>query len=169
MEETPIPVEVARAGNVAEDISLVCALGFMVEDDNDPAPENIPQAALPNDLYDGQSWGWGGVDQQALFGAQNNRPKLNRMSRLVLELLTTTTMFLIFFLQSFLENVIMAETNKNLSSKLTFGELLVFIGIWFVISYSSPGCLNRREYWSSTKPNREGRAPFRLNDIMSGC
>ena len=62
----------------------------------------------------------------------------------------------------------MAETNKNLSSKLTFGELLVFIGIWFVISYSSPGCLNRREYWSSTKPNREGGAPFRLNDIMSG-
>ena len=58
MEEgNPIPVEVTRARNVAEDISFVCAMGFMVEDDNDPALENVPQegnAPAPAALYDGQ-------------------------------------------------------------------------------------------------------------------
>jgi hypothetical protein len=37
-----IPAEVLHSGNCAEDIAQVCALGFIVDDNNEPAPENIP-------------------------------------------------------------------------------------------------------------------------------
>ena len=51
-------------GSRAEDIAMVRNLGFDVDDDNEPVPENIPSpdAPLPVDhgLYEGQSWGWDG-------------------------------------------------------------------------------------------------------------
>ena len=50
-----------HAGNNAEDIANVRLMGLAVNDDNNPAPENIPGAdgaTLPND----QTWGWDGID-----------------------------------------------------------------------------------------------------------
>lgn len=141
-------------------------MGFMVEDDNDPAPKNVPQEgdALPNN----QTWGWDGADHCAVFGADNNKPKIGGLLGQVLEFVTTIAMFLILFPRNFMEQVILKETNKKLDKELKFGEFLWFIGLWLVISYSSPGSLNRREFWASTKPRREGGAPFRLNDLMTG-
>ena len=62
----------------------------------------------------------------------------------------------------------MEETNRNLTTKLSFSELLVFIDVWLVILYSLPGGLNRREYWSLKEPSREDGVPFKLNNIMIG-
>ena len=43
-----------------------------MDDDNDPAPENIPtlwdEAPAVNDLFEGQSWGWDGIDQRVVAG-----------------------------------------------------------------------------------------------------
>jgi hypothetical protein len=52
------------AQNRAEDIARVRAEGFEVDDDNEPAPENIPVADAPmftrlgGGLFEGQEWGW---------------------------------------------------------------------------------------------------------------
>jgi hypothetical protein len=59
---------VFQAQNRAEDIALVRAMGFEVDDDDEPAPENIPADGehlfrLGGDLHDGQEWGWDGIDQ----------------------------------------------------------------------------------------------------------
>lgn len=81
---------------------------------------------------------------------------------------TSTGLFLLFFPRIYLENIIMKQTNENLIKKMDFGEMLVYIALWLVISSSLPGNLNRNECWSSTTPKREGGAPFRLNDVMSG-
>ena len=35
-------------GTTVEDISHFCMQGFEVDDDNDPAPENVPAAATPS-------------------------------------------------------------------------------------------------------------------------
>lgn len=55
-----------------EDIALVRNQGLDVDDDNEPALENIPdpsQAARnPNELYEGQTWGWKGIDQRKAAG-----------------------------------------------------------------------------------------------------
>jgi len=53
-----------RSGNRAEDIANVRGQGFEVDDDNDPAPENVPDAtdaapAAHDNLYEGQSMGLG--------------------------------------------------------------------------------------------------------------
>ena len=41
-EREEIPEEIFQARNRAEDIALVRGQGFEVDDDNDPAPENVP-------------------------------------------------------------------------------------------------------------------------------
>ena len=43
----PIADFIFNAQNRAEDIALVRAMGFEVDDDNEPAPENIPVADAP--------------------------------------------------------------------------------------------------------------------------
>ena len=48
-----------------EDVENVRAMGFGVDDDNDPAPENVPNpneavVTTEDGLYTGQQWGWAG-------------------------------------------------------------------------------------------------------------
>ena len=38
-----IPDDLFHSSNVAEDIAAVRNLGFLVDNDNDPAPENVPE------------------------------------------------------------------------------------------------------------------------------
>ena len=71
---------VFNAQNRAEDIALVRNMGFEVDDDNEPAPENVPAANAPRPngatLYEGQEWGWDGIDRRAMMqGSLYNDPK----------------------------------------------------------------------------------------------
>ena len=70
---------VFNAQNRAEDIALVRNMGFEVDDDNDPAPENVPDASAPpvngGALLEGQEWGWDGIDRRAMLqGSMYNGP-----------------------------------------------------------------------------------------------
>ena len=62
--------------NRAEDIARVHIEGFEVDDDNDPAPENIPAPAeaspvvIDGGLYEGQTWGWDGIDCRHTAGGR---------------------------------------------------------------------------------------------------
>ena len=61
------------AQNRAEDIACVRAEGFEVNDDNDPAPENVPgffdvPPVVDGGLFEGQSWGWDGIDRRQTAG-----------------------------------------------------------------------------------------------------
>ena len=51
---------------------------------------------------------------------------------------------------------------------MTLGEFLRYLGIWLVITKSSPANMARSEFWSKSIPCRKSGAPFRLNDLMSG-
>ena len=111
-----IPQEVQHAGNVREDISLFQAMGFMVDDDNNPAPENIPENGekAHNNTNNNQTWGWNGADQRAIFGAENSKPKFPSLNTTFWEVVSFTRVFLLLFSRTLIENVILAETNKNL-------------------------------------------------------
>ena len=75
-----IDPSVLHAGNRAEDIALVRAQGLMVDDDNDPAPENIPDLNAPEaDTPNGQ-WGWDGQCHRIITGVNNVRPKINNLN-----------------------------------------------------------------------------------------
>lgn len=52
-------------GGHLEDIANVCKQGCDVDDDNEPALENIPSGqevtSSAAGFKEGQSWGWGGI------------------------------------------------------------------------------------------------------------
>ena len=54
-----------------KDIALVRNMGFEVDDDNEPAPENVPGGNAPpvngGALLEGQEWGWDGIDRRAML------------------------------------------------------------------------------------------------------
>jgi hypothetical protein len=60
------------AQNRAEDIARVRNEGFEVDANNDPAPENVPGPDAPlvvgSGLFEGQSWGWDGIDRHQMAG-----------------------------------------------------------------------------------------------------
>jgi hypothetical protein len=75
----PIDESVFAATNTAEDIALVWGQGLDVDDDNEPAPENIPQegdatAEEDTGLYLGQRWGWDSLDPRRTSNVQDQMP-----------------------------------------------------------------------------------------------
>jgi hypothetical protein len=75
----PIDISVfAPTGNRAEDIAAVRNQGLAVDDDNEPAPENISDANTQSinitQPKEGQTWGWDGIDRRVVAGANNSKP-----------------------------------------------------------------------------------------------
>jgi hypothetical protein len=143
-----------NAQNRAEDIALVRNMGFEVDDDNEPAPENVPtnNAPRPNggNLYEGQEWGWDGIDRRAMMqGSMYNDPKFTNdwtpQGKDYIEI------FLHLFPLHFLEAVIVQATNNALlaadNARTTVGEMLRYIGMWMLMScyLKSPAY-----FWRST-------------------
>ena len=162
-----IEATVFHAGNCAEDIALVRSQGLMVDDDRDPAPENVPLVDV-FEVDNACSWGWDGICNRKITGATNIRPSFTSLHGTILQTISYVTMFLVFFPRKFIEEVMIQEMNKHLEDYVTLGEFLRYIGLWLVIVKSSPGNMGRGEFWSSTKPDRKKGAPFRLNDLMTG-
>jgi hypothetical protein len=56
--------------NLSEDIANFWNQGFNLDDDREPAPENVPtEDETPTqvtDLKEGQSWGWDAIDHRAI-------------------------------------------------------------------------------------------------------
>lgn len=167
--ETPIPPQVLHAGNRAEDIADIRNLGFSVDDDNEPAPENIPIPQENNNnaaTDDGRRWGWAGIDHRKHAGGQSTRARINCLTGLALEGATMLTMFLLFFPRKFMEDVVIVETNKRIAGKqLTFGEFLQFLGLWLYMSTLSG--FRRSDYWSSKPVSMRMGAPYRFNEFMA--
>jgi hypothetical protein len=165
---TPIPPQVLRAGNSAQDITDIRNLGFSVDDDNEPAPENIPipEENDNNAAPDGRRWGWAGIDHRKHAGGQSTRARINCLTGLALEGTTMLTMFLLFFPRKFMEDVVIVETNKRIAGKqVTFGEFLQFLGLWLYMSTLSG--FRRSDYWSSKPISMRMGAPYRFNEFMA--
>ena len=162
-----IESNIFHAGNCAEDIAMVRNQGLMVDDDNEPAPENIPVPGTV-EVDNGGTWGWDGTCKRKITGAVNHRPSINSLTGLLLETVSYVTMFLLFFPRKFIEETIIKQTNLQLEEDMTLGEFLRYLGIWLVITRSSPANMARTEFWSKTDVCRKSGAPFRLNDLMSG-
>ena len=114
----------------------------MVDDDNEPAPENIPDVTTTKSRTPNGKWGWNGQCHWKLMGAQNLQPNLNIVSGIHLDVLGYVAMFLMFLQKFFAETVTVKLTSDALVQPLSMGELLRFIGIWLVITSASPGNIN---------------------------
>ena len=113
--------------------NLVVALTGLidVDDDNEPVPENIPvHTAPPPPSVLSQEWGHEG------FCLRKSNNILHAKPKLVYPVDTTRNdvslqLFERFFPRAFMEDIMIAETNKILDQHpLSYGELLHWISLW---------------------------------------
>ena len=76
-EEVQVP---AATNDVQEDIARFLRDGFMVDDDNMPAPENVPNNETPNDVQYGEWDSCTHCNRSRIVGRAESEPKLIEVS-----------------------------------------------------------------------------------------
>lgn len=114
--------------DLAEDIALVRNQGYDVDDDNKPAPENVPNANATFNfgLYPDQQWGESMFVNPMANTGYKSPPGFVDFD---INNATYLEIFFKFFPFKWLIDVLLVETNKNLSRELTMGELIRYLGL----------------------------------------
>ena len=165
-EAPPIVNSINVRGSVVDSDIVQMRGEIHVDDDNAPAPENIPSEDLTvhsnNSIF--TAWGHDGVCQRRLVEGRNTNAKLfNFGSHAGIPTILQT--FEIMFPQAFLQSVIIKNTNRHLQNPVSYGEFIAWIGLWFFMATTNFG--DRREFWSSKSIDAFEGTPFRMNDYMS--
>jgi hypothetical protein len=162
-----------KGSSRSEDIALARSQGLDVDDDNEPAPENIPAEGVTIDStanIHGQEWGWNGTCHRKSAHHTDVSPQIKDYTKNHLRTLSKLEMFLLFFPVDYLENVIVKETSNILvgqaHSPLSLGEFLRFLGCIFFMSCFSG--VDRTDFFSSEPVSLEAGAPYRLTQFMAG-
>ena len=135
---------------------------FDIDDDNAPAPENIPNTANPTPTIFSE---W--CHPTMCYRRSQNLPasKARLLNQMRDSKLTKVQLFELLFPKQYLTNVLIPLVNKTLSTAMDYGEFLRWLGIWFLMAtIQGP---HRREFWSSKNIDRFQGTPFRLGDLMS--
>ena len=98
-----IDITIVRSRNSYDDIAMVRALGLMVDNDKEPAPEDIPDRTTNKSSTPKSKWGWNGKFHRKLMRVKNLQLKLNIVSGKHLDILGYVAMFLMFFQRSLLK------------------------------------------------------------------
>ncbi len=173
VEEVAVELDPAvfAAGNHAEDIEFVRNQGLEVDDDNEPAPENVPRLgenSNHDNLNEGQSWGFDFIDQRAITGVVDQspmfqggwNPKKKSMVDIFVKLLPWD-----FFLSTIIAHTSNALVLEKMSP-LTDGEFLRYIGLWFLMATVSG--FSRTDYWSTENfDEKTNPRPFHFAPLMS--
>lgn len=161
--ELPEEVQQATQQQIlnADDISRIRGM-VTIDDDNMPAPENIPDETIQSTGVLSNEWGHSGICYRRMDGVMNQKARLHFTSSVQP---TRLQLFEIFFPKPYITEILIPETNKNLSQALNYGEFLVFLGIWLMMATIQG--FQRRDFWSSGKVDIFKTAPYRFNDIMS--
>ena len=177
-----IPPDLFHSTNVAEDIAAVRNLGFIVDDDNDPAPENVPgpttNATLPRTSVTNapklcdttQGWNDVYVDRRKASGAHDIKPSLPGLLGKDPKKCTYLEIFLMFLGNNVVKTIVLPATNANLPhgvQKVAYGKFLQWIGMWLLMATSN-GYV-RADYWlhGSKRERRIRKVPYDFNDYMS--
>jgi hypothetical protein len=125
---------------VDDDIEQLRVEGYGVDDDNDPAPENI--TTLQNEENEADSprfddWGTRQYCQRCLQNRLQESATLNHNP----DTNSRLDWFLKFLLVTYLQTVLIPATNHNLAgAPLDWPEFLRFIGLLFLMSSMNSGC-----------------------------
>lgn len=135
-----------------------------MDDDNEPAEENIPTTEDREEH--GQQWGWTGVCHQRSQGYPNSRASIPGFTADTLQLVTPLMMFFVFFSRSYIEEVVLVETNKHIKGEeLKLGEFLKWLGCWFYMATIKG--FPRADFFRHEPVDPFETAPFRLTDYFS--
>ena len=163
-----------RGGNNMDndDIISVMAAAPMIDDDNQPAPENLPSTEDSNGATDdimGQ-WTHSGICDRKAAIQRNAKPELIFWT-LSLTNPSNLNLFEGLFFSSFIKTTILPQTNQNLphgEKPILYGEFLCWIGLWMLMgTIVGP---QRQEFWATSPINAFHGAPSSsecLDDLNS--
>lgn len=164
--EEQMPAVVLEAAARGGAISLADLSSVVdVDDDNMPAPENIPTPNNNNGIsaiYE-EEWGHSGVCYRRMLNSQQTKASLRNFPHDVLP--TSLQLLEIFFPVSFIKEVMLPTMNTTIEEKITYGEFLKWLGLWFFMATTQ--FQSRRDFWSIKPISMFDGAPYRFNDIMS--
>ena len=160
---------VFQSSGQAEDVALIRSLGLDVDDDNMPAPENIPEQASTTGRRNDSSnveegWGWNGIDHRKQINISNVRASIAGVSSDVVENMSFVGMFFILFPKSMVK-IIIEETNKRLDEPMNMGEFIRWIGVCLLLSTLSG--YKRSDFWSMKPIEMFSGAPYRFHEFMT--
>ena len=130
-----------------------------VDDDNEPDEANIPQPTINNTDVIYQPWGFDGFCHRQTKGITNQTASLKTKSYDIIDLFES------LFPIEYLKETIIPETNKVLSNPTSYGEILRWIGLWYLMATTSGSKLH--DFWSLENINPFRGAQYRFNVYMS--
>ena len=153
----------------SDDANLVWQiLPGMVDDDNQPLPENIPTPA--EEAQDApqffSTWEHSGDCYRCLAGGRKHKACLSLYADVKP---TIQQLFEMFFFKQYVEGIIIPQTNLCLQKEnhrpVSYGEFLRWLGLWFLMStINSP---DHTDFWSMGEVDCFIGAPLRLGSFMS--
>ena len=134
----------------------------MVDDDNQPLPENIPTEEQQNAPQFFTAWKHSDSCFHCLEGGHKTKAHINFNTDDVKP--TMKQLFEMFFFKPFITGTIIPQTNKCLQEDrhcpLTYGESLYWLGLWFLMAtINGP---DKVEFWSMGEVDYFVGAPMRL-------
>ena len=111
----------------------------MVDNDNMPAVENIPQQDTNNNYNNNNimlGWQHSGICERCSAIRMNATPMLKSLNTNdEVNNPTNLQLFEALFFKSFIQSTIIPKTNDNLGGKgkVTYGEFLHWLGLWFLM------------------------------------
>jgi hypothetical protein len=145
-----------------DDIAVLLRHGIDVDDDNEPAPENVVIIADNNNndvTY--EEWGFRGLCERRKEQFFKTEAKLRNYNNNF----DLQSLFEHFFPTQWVKEVLIKQTNNNLKgSPLTYGEFLKWYGLWLVMATVEGS--HRREFWSTGNVSMFSGAPYRLGEYM---
>lgn len=167
-EQIEIPQEILNLQQQQlqqENINTIQAYGIDIDDDNEPAPENVvdDEVINPNQIF--SEWEQTGLCHRRSSNIENYNARLKDVAPELRELLGKVQLFEMLFPTQYVKETVIPETNKSLDDPMDYPDFLMFVGIWFLMA-TIEGC-HRRDYWSTKPVDRFEGAPFRVNDLMS--
>ena len=173
---TAIDDAIFNLRGTAEDIAIVRNQGFDVDDDNEPVPENVPTDDGPtvddnNGLYDGQSWGWDGIDRRANNGGYEVPSFSNSWTPIDKSFLD---LFLHALPYTWLTTIMISKTAVTMRkvspncNELRSGEFLRYLGIRLLMST----CIGwtKDQFWRPSNEVYEqerNNCPYNMKTFMS--
>ena len=140
----------------------------MLDDDNQPLPENTPTPAekaqdAPQFF---SNWEHSGDCYHCLAGGRKHKARLSLDTDVKP---TIQQLFEMFFFKQYVEGIIIPQTNLRLRKEkhrpISYGEFLRWLGLWFLMStINSP---DHNDFWSVGEVDCFIGAPLRLGSFMS--
>ena len=135
-----------------EEIGVASAAAQMVDDDNEPTPENHPSnGETVDDIFSG--WTHSGICSRNVLIPRNAKPELSFWTNNSVEPSNLPILEGLFF-TSFIKCVILPQTNNNLPAgekHVQYGEFLHWVGLWMLTgTLIGPRGMNSGQHTQST-------------------